>query len=396
MLARLRLSVDQALDTYKSFGNAVFGKPRWFHERSILWYPRAKFSCRKTRAAFQDAIIKALERDHNRGCRDNQDCLPNEAEKEPLKYREDRTRTIAISWVIYKRGGVRKEFVWRSYDHELSLKSSDSNDWIPSNAGPAHTITIWEVARATTAAPLYFESIKITGRKFLDGGMGANNPSLITIREVNRLHGTPALFVSIGTGLKDRNREPGTPSRSIRDLRRAATTDDVRRKQGLKKYLEIFGEYKKFIVDCEGNNGTNGWRSECRNVGMTEHMYRLNVEGDLHTIPLDDWRPSNTGEDTLRFIKQQTEAYLNEKRVVEYIDKIARRAVDIRRQRAATEQWERFAVDVTYRCSKCTNKKYDTRAKLREHWQKGSEHSGENLSDGKELEMALNAARTIL
>lgn len=93
MLGRLRFSVDEALDTYKSFGNAVFGKPRWFHVRSILWYPRTKFSCRKTREAFQDAIKKALERDHDPTTNDKRDRLPQRADIEPLKYREDRTRT---------------------------------------------------------------------------------------------------------------------------------------------------------------------------------------------------------------------------------------------------------------------------------------------------------------
>ncbi|KAM0491744.1 hypothetical protein ACHAP8_010373 [Fusarium lateritium] len=404
MLGRLRLSVDEALDTYKSFGNAVFGRPRWFHERSLLWYPRAKFSCRKTRAAFQEAIIKALERNHNCGSYNTRDCLPDEADTEPLKYREDRTRTIAISWVINKESGVSKEFVWRSYDNDFSPTSNDSNSWTPSNAGPAHTTAIWEVARATTAAPVYFESIKIRGRKFLDGGMVANNPSLIAIREIHNLHGrVPALFVSIGTGLKvadqkftapQTNGAPREANVNIKTLRRAVTKDDVRRKQFLKKYFEILGQWKKWMVDCEGMNGTNGWRAHCRAIGLTDHRYRLNVEGDLHTIPLDDWRPSNTGEDTVDFIQQQTETYLKDKKVIDYIDMIAKKAVEIRRQRAATEQWERFAVDVTYRCDQC-DKKYDTRAKLREHLQKGIEHRRERVTDETELEKILNGARTI-
>ncbi|EXM15503.1 hypothetical protein FoTM2_016595 [Fusarium oxysporum f. sp. vasinfectum] len=392
MLGRLRMSVDQALDTYKAFGNAVFGKPRWFHERSFLWYPRAKFSCRKTRAAFQEVVYQTLRRER--------DCFPSEAETEPLKYREDRTRTIAISWAINKEGGVSKEFVWRSYDNDFSPKAHDSNLWNPSNAGPAHTTAIWEVARATTAAPRYFESIKIRGRKFLDGGMVANNPALIAIREIHNLHGlVPALFVSIGTGLKisadaQNNGLANGANGDIRTLRRAATRDDLRRKQFLKKYIEIGKHWKNWMVDCEGMNGTNGWRGHCRAIGLTEHLYRLNVEGDLHTIPLDDWRPSNTGEDTLKFIEAQTERYLAEPRVKDYITSIARKAVEIRRQRAATEQWERFAVDVIYRCSDCDTKKYDTRAKLREHLQKGTEHRRERMVDGRELEEKLSASRS--
>ncbi|KAM0199319.1 hypothetical protein ACHAPQ_011244 [Fusarium lateritium] len=392
MLGRLRMSVDQALDTYKAFGNAVFGKPRWFHERSFLWYPRAKFSCRTTRAAFQDVIYQTLRRER--------DCFPSEAEIEPLKYREDRTRTIAISWAINKEGGVSKEFVWRSYDNDFSPKPLDSNLWNPSNAGPAHTTAIWEVARATTAAPRYFESIKTIGRKFLDGGMVANNPSLIAIREIHNLHGlVPGLFVSIGTGLKtpadaQRNSAPREANGDIKSLRKAATRDDVRRKQFLKKYIEIGKEWKNWMVDCEGMNGTNGWRGHCRAIGLTEHLYRLNVEGDLHTIPLDDWRPLNTGEETLKFIREQTNQYLAETRVIDYITSIARKAVEIRRQRAATEQWERFAADVIYRCPDCENKKYDTRAKLREHLQKGIEHKRNRMADGRELEEKLNASRS--
>ncbi|KAF5648464.1 calcium-independent phospholipase A2-gamma [Fusarium tjaetaba] len=400
ILGRLRMSVDEALDTYKAFGNAVCGKPRWFHERSFLWYPRAKFSYRKTQAVFQEVVYQTLRRDSLRQNSPERVCFPSEAETEPLKYREDRTRTIAISWAINKEGGVSKEFVWRSYDNDFSPKAHDSNLWNPSNAGPAHTTAIWEVARATTAAPRYFESIKIIGRKFLDGGMVANNPSLIVIREIHNLHGlVPALFVSIGTGLKaskdaQRNGAPRETNGEIRSLRRAATRDDVRRKQFLKKYIEIGKEWKNWMVDCEGMNGTNGWRGHCRAIKFTEHLYRLNVEGDLHTIPLDDWRPSNTGEETLKFIEEQTRRYLAGPRVSEYINCIAKKAVEVRRQRAATEQWERFAVDVVYRCPDCDNKKYDTRAKLREHLQKGTEHRRNRMADGKELEEKLNASRT--
>ncbi|KAF5692234.1 calcium-independent phospholipase A2-gamma [Fusarium denticulatum] len=375
MLGRLRMSVDEALDTYKAFGNAVF--------------------------VFQEVVYQTLRRDSLRRDSPERVCFPSEAETEPLKYREDRTRTIAISWAINKEGGVSKEFVWRSYDNDFSPKAHDSNLWNPSNAGPAHTTAIWEVARATTAAPRYFESIKIIGRKFLDGGMVANNPSLITIREIHNLHGlVPALFVSIGTGLKvsadaQKNGAPKEANGEIKSLKRAATRDDVRRKQFLKKYIEIGKEWKNWMVDCEGMNGTNGWRGHCKAIKFTEHLYRLNVEGTLHTIPLDDWRPSNTGEDTLKFIKDQTKQYLAGPRVNEYITSIARKAVEVRRQRAATEQWERFAVDVVYRCPDCDNNKYDTRAKLREHLQKGTEHRKEKIVDGRDLEEKLNASRTI-
>lgn len=37
-------------------------------------------------------------------------------------------------------------------------------------------IKIWEAARATSAAPTYFERIKVGGYELIDGGLEANNP----------------------------------------------------------------------------------------------------------------------------------------------------------------------------------------------------------------------------
>ncbi|KAG9501602.1 hypothetical protein J7337_007293 [Fusarium musae] len=309
------------------------------------------------------------------------------------------TGGIAISWSIKKDGGVSKEFVWRSYDNEPSPKEPKTNQWNPSNAGPAHTTAIWEVARATTAAPGYFESIKIIGRKFLDGGMAANNPSLIALKEIHNLHGlVPDLFVSIGTGLKpssdDQNGDvPSEANGHTAATRRDTIRDGGRRKQFVKKYWEIGKFVKSWMVDCEGPVGTEGWRDRCNAIDLTD-SYRLNVKGDLHTIPLDDWRPSDSGEKTLGFIEEQTRQYLADPSVIECIDSIASKAVEIRRRRAATEQWERFAVDVIYRCDACENKKYETRAQLREHLQKGIAHLGEKIADGKQLEERLNDSRS--
>ncbi|RBA20913.1 hypothetical protein FPRO05_08360 [Fusarium proliferatum] len=318
------------------------------------------------------------------------------------KIAEDRTRTIAISWAINKKTGVSKEWVWRSYDNDFGPKTNGTKRYNPSNAGPAHRTTIWEVARATTAAPGYFEAIKIMGRKFLDGGMVANNPSLIALREIHKLHSNlvPALFVSIGTGLKDpadapniNNGVPNDVKGQSRTFKKATPRDDGRHKQFFKKYIEIGKNWKNWMMNCEGMNGTEGWLAHCEAIEMTEHLYRLNVGGDLHTVSLDDWRPWNTGEETLSFIKAQTDKYLAETPVINDINSIATKAVEIRRQRAATEHWERFAVDVVYRCSHCETKKYDTRAQLREHLQKGIEHTGYRMADGKHLEDTLNASR---
>ncbi|RYN19950.1 hypothetical protein AA0112_g10878 [Alternaria arborescens] len=66
---------------------------------------------------------------------------------------------------------------------------------------------IWEVARATSAATTFFESISIGHQdiEFIDAGFGHNNPSEVLLSEAEDMFpgGTYGCIVSIGTGLGD-------------------------------------------------------------------------------------------------------------------------------------------------------------------------------------------------
>tara|TARA_B100000674_G_scaffold111364_1_gene82686 strand:- start:8255 stop:9274 length:1020 start_codon:yes stop_codon:yes gene_type:complete len=79
---------------------------------------------------------------------------------------------------------------------------------------PKSNFKVWEVARATSAAPTYFEAAQITneeGEKFtlVDGGVFANNPSLCAYAEARKyfkkklnrkISAKDILMVSLGTG----------------------------------------------------------------------------------------------------------------------------------------------------------------------------------------------------
>lgn len=61
------------------------------------------------------------------------------------------------------------------------------------------------VARATAAAPTYFEPIEVGARSLIDGGVFATNPAMCAYAEAVVLEGAPpALVLSLGTGSQTR------------------------------------------------------------------------------------------------------------------------------------------------------------------------------------------------
>ncbi|KAL9565578.1 hypothetical protein ACKAV7_009760 [Fusarium commune] len=109
MLGRLRMSVDQAIDNFIDYANAVFSHPRFFYGIA----PGPKYSVDRAREAF----IKIVDNSES----------PQDRLFIPLGENGCRTRT-----------------------------STQRN----------RLATIWEVACATSAARTYFNPIKIEGKKF--------------------------------------------------------------------------------------------------------------------------------------------------------------------------------------------------------------------------------------
>lgn len=94
--------------------------------------------------------------------------------------------------------------MFRTYDCRMPL-ASEIPKWKPLNPGPASTHQIWEVARATSAAPTFFPPIHLDDKVFVDGGITANNPTQEALREVAFLHGelSGTCVVSIGSGISN-------------------------------------------------------------------------------------------------------------------------------------------------------------------------------------------------
>ena len=57
MLGRLSMTVDECLEAYEILSERVFGHPRWFHCRSILFFnPRDKYDPKKLEKVICDVI----------------------------------------------------------------------------------------------------------------------------------------------------------------------------------------------------------------------------------------------------------------------------------------------------------------------------------------------------
>lgn len=68
-----------------------------------------------------------------------------------------------------------------------------------------HDAPLRIVARATAAAPTYFEPIEVAARSLIDGGVFATNPAMCAYAEAVVLTGAPPRFVlSLGTGRQTR------------------------------------------------------------------------------------------------------------------------------------------------------------------------------------------------
>lgn len=59
---------------------------------------------------------------------------------------------------------------------------------------------IWEAARATSAAPIYFLPFEKDGARFRDGGVGFNNPTELAVDRLRAAGQDIDIVVSLGTG----------------------------------------------------------------------------------------------------------------------------------------------------------------------------------------------------
>ena len=177
---------------------------------------------------------------------------------------------------------------------------------------------IWQVARATSAAPTYFLPIDINGVTYGDGLIGWNNPTKEAISEAKYIWpGRPiACVVSIGTGLEDAIQlatESKAPSITgvLGQLFRSLTP-----KQAFE--LSVAQYCVSCITSCERIHGQVA--SNLANYGIDGPLQyvRLNVPQGMTKIGFQEWKK-------FKVIAAMTEDYMQENDIQELKRKIAER-----------------------------------------------------------------------
>jgi hypothetical protein len=224
-------------------------------------------------------------------------------------------------------------YLFRTYEHTPT--PSPVKNALELNPGLADQLPIWQVARATTAAPTYFKPLTIGKEKFLDGGWGmANNPTWHAYQEVCQMEGKKSeaieLTVSIGTGKADK----------VRPVARSGTG--------------VLAEFTA-IVKYSAAAATDSERIHLIMQGhptTTEDNYqRFSVDGGLGDVDLGEWTVRGGKNMTLEKIASQTRAYLDQEDTRRRLQRVATILVKNRQERSKDPQWAIVATGHRYRCS---------------------------------------------
>jgi predicted acylesterase/phospholipase RssA len=177
--------------------------------------------------------------------------------------------TFALRFVCAVKKSINEAALFRSYDQPKAVDS------------PWAKCTIWEAARATSAASTIFDPIQISGQSFLDGATENNNPVHMVWDEARLIWGEDLetrldCIISIGTGRPDLSKFGDSIKEVVKTLARIATDTE--------KKAESF--YTRF-----------------EELGLGDRYFRFNVERGLRGIGLHEHSQSE-------LIEAATESYL--------------------------------------------------------------------------------------
>lgn len=194
---------------------------------------------------------------------------------------------ICNSFVCATSGNTATPVLFRSYYSKRGTSSL------------YHQARIWEAARATSAAPTFFEPIRIgsTERTFGDGATGANNPiyemwkEAIDICDGESLIENLACIVSVGTGIPNLKKFGNSAKEVMNSILRIATETEETANNFNQTHPELNKEHQRY--------------------------FRFNVPRGLAEIGLDEASEAGTIED-------MTDVYLKDENTYKQIQRCSK------------------------------------------------------------------------
>ncbi|KOS47673.1 hypothetical protein ACN38_g1342 [Penicillium nordicum] len=269
MLGRLGMTVDECLQAYLKVAEHAFTPKA---HAIIPARPRGAFSAHALEEAIKQVVTEfCTEKECVNRRRNGLSTTP--CQHSDLPFRQPTcTKTVVLA--ITKASLDAGPTLFRTYDNSAALNG----------------FTIWEAARATSAATTFFKPIKI-GRdniEYIDAGFGHNNPCDKLIAEAKEVFPgrSDMQILSIGTGLGN-----------VVSMK--------------SNFISIIGAMKKMAT----SSNKVAARLEDRYGGNGQY-FRFNVEHGLEDVTLSDWKKEST-------ISTNTNNYLSQKsREIESFAKI--------------------------------------------------------------------------
>ena len=358
MLGRLRMNVDDCIEEYEHLSARVFQKPSSRLKRSLTNYNKeAKWRVMKD----QFDTLRPMWPS------------PSEGSQRPVLFKSDpyRCRTIVSSIKSTQNNDVQTPFLFRSYDKPKPKPPNPSVEGLERRPSKPDTFAIWQVARATSAAPSYFKPVRLNNNQYYDAAVDLNNPSWEVVKEVRLLTGGSFdaidVLLSVGGG--------------------NARVNKTKSKFGGGSLEKDLGDISDVVH--------NKVRSESENLFK---YYRLDVEDGLQDVRLDEWKPKSSGKTTLQRIREATARYLQKKEVRSQCQECAVALVRLRMQRARTMRWECFATGTRYKCPKddCPYPamRFRKRNDLMDHLRMQHNYPPPDAAHYQEIETLLDKGRT--
>lgn len=238
MLGRLQMDTTACIRTYRALSKRIFSRyDRIPLVRPILTVASALvgvpwFSGEKLKDAICDTIKENL----------------NPRERDSMLAGRHTVETLRLATTVELQ--KCRCFVCAVPKGHHTAERIRSYRSIDPNARDSSTYTIWEGARATSAAPMYFPTITVHGQTYFDGGLDCNNPVIEVIKEA-RLEFPGSRIktvVSIGTGsAKISEPEPYLHNIFLSFIQRATDTE-ARHQEVLKEdaFNDVRAGYYRF------------------------------------------------------------------------------------------------------------------------------------------------------